>query len=142
MDTTTAFISAVLKPGELIYCNPPSGVDLGIGSKGLPRVWKLRAPLEGTRPAAMRWTQSSSIPIQRFGFVPTGSGGAFWMYNNPPDEMPLCTHVDDFILSSTSLSLARQFYAHYSLSHDDKFFNAGAFFLVLILLGIEIIDGS
>ena len=39
MDTTTAFISAALKPGEIIYCNPPSGVDLGLGSNGLPRVW-------------------------------------------------------------------------------------------------------
>ena len=57
MDTATDFISAALKPGELIYCNPPSGVDLGIGSNGLPRVWKLRAPLEGTRPAAMRWSR-------------------------------------------------------------------------------------
>ncbi len=37
MDTTTAFISAALKPGELIYCNPPRGVDLGLGSNCLPR---------------------------------------------------------------------------------------------------------
>ena len=68
MDTTTAFISAAFQPGELIYCNPPRVVDLGLGSNGLPRVWKLRAPLEGTCPAAMRWTQSSGIPIQSFGF--------------------------------------------------------------------------
>ena len=45
MDTTTVFISAALKPGEFIYCNPPSGVDLGLGSNGLPRGWKLRALL-------------------------------------------------------------------------------------------------
>jgi hypothetical protein len=131
MDTTTAFISATLKPGELIYCNPPSGVDLGIGSNGLPRgrprVWKLLAPLQGIGPAAMCWMQSSSIPIQNFGFVPIGSGGAFWMYNHPPDEMLLCTHVNDFLLSATSLSLARRFYAHYSLCHDGKFFTAGTF---------------
>jgi hypothetical protein len=56
LDTTTAFISAQLKPDDLIYCNPPSDVDIGIGSDGSPRVWKLNAPLEGTRPAAMRWT--------------------------------------------------------------------------------------
>ena len=37
MDTTTAFLSAALKPGELVYCNPPRGVDLGLGSIGLPR---------------------------------------------------------------------------------------------------------
>jgi hypothetical protein len=133
MDTTTAFISAALKPGEIIYCNPPSGVDLGLGSNGLPRVWKLRAPLEGTRPAAMRWTQSSSIPIQSFGFVPIGSGGAFWIYYHPPDEMLLCTHVDDFLLSATTSSLARRFYAHYSLSHDCKFFVARTY------VGIDIL---
>ena len=127
MDTPTAFISAALKPGEIIYCNPPRDVDLGIGTNGLPRVWKLRAPLEGTRPAAMRWTQSSSIPIRSFGFVPIGSGGAFWMYHNPPDEMFLCTHVDDFLLAATSLSLAKRFHAHYSLHHDCKFFIAGTF---------------
>jgi hypothetical protein len=80
MDTTTAFIFAALKPGEIIYCNPPSGVDIGLNSNGLPRDWNLRAPLEGNRPAAMRWTQSSSIPIRSFGFVPIDSGGAFWMY--------------------------------------------------------------
>ncbi len=89
------------------YCNPPCGVDLGIGSNGLPHVWKLRSPLEGTRPAAMRWTHSNSIPIQSFGIVPIGSRGAFWIYNHPPDEMLCCTHVDDFLLSATSLSLAR-----------------------------------
>ena len=133
MDTTTAFISAALKPGELIYCNPPRGVDLGLGSNGLPRVWKLRAPLEGTRPAAMRWTQSSSIPIQSFGFVPIGSGGAFWMYHHTPDDMLLCTHVDDFLLAASSLCLARRFHAHYSLHHDCKFFIAGTF------VGIDII---
>ena len=91
-------------------------------------MWILvRAPLEGTRPAAMRWTQSSSIPIRSFGFVPIGSGGAFWMYHNPPDEMFLCTHVDDFLLAATSLSLAKRFHAHYSLHHDCKFFIAGTF---------------
>ena len=95
MDTITAFISAALKPDETIYCNPPTGVALVLGSNGLriglPRVWKLQAPFESTRPDALRWTQSSSIPIQGFGFVPIGSGGAFWtrMYYHPPDEMLL-----------------------------------------------------
>jgi hypothetical protein len=109
MDTTTAFKfnSAALKPGEIIYCNPASGVDLGLGSNGLPRVGKLRAPLEGTRLAAMRWTQSSSIPIRSFGFVPIGSGVAFWMYYHHPDEMLLCTHVDNFLFSATNVPLAR-----------------------------------
>jgi hypothetical protein len=69
MNTTTAFISAALKPSELIYCTPPSRGDLGLGANCLPSVWKLRVPLEGTRPVAMRWTQSSSIPIRNFGFV-------------------------------------------------------------------------
>jgi hypothetical protein len=133
MDTTTAFISAALKHGELIYCNHPRGVDIGIGSNGLPRVWKFRAPLEGTRPAAMRWTQSSSIPIQSLGFVPIGSGSAFWMYHHPPDDMLLCTHVDDFLLAATSVSLALRFYTHYSLHHDCKFFIAVTF------VGIDII---
>ncbi len=82
------------------------------------------APLEGTRPAAMRWTQSSSIPILSFGFVPVGSGDAFRMYNHPPDEMLLCPHVNVFLLSATSLSLARRFYAHYSLARDCKFFHS------------------
>ncbi len=81
MDTMTEFISAALKPGDIIYCNPPRGVDLGLGSNGLPSVWKLQATLEGTPPqaAAMRWTQSSSIPIKSFGFVPFDSGGVFWI---------------------------------------------------------------
>ncbi len=99
MDTDTAFISAALKPGEVIYCSPPSGVDLGLGSNGLPGVWKLCAPLEDTCPAAMCWTHSSSIPIQSFGYVPIGSGGAIWMYYHPPDEM---LHVVDFLLSATA----------------------------------------
>ena len=109
MDTTTVFISAALKPGEIMYCNPPSGVDHGLGSNGFSRVWKLGAPLEGTRPTAMRWTQSISIPILSFGFVPVGSGDAFRMYNHPPDEMLLCPLVHDFLLSATSLSPARRF---------------------------------
>jgi hypothetical protein len=49
------------------------------------------------------------------------------MYNNPPDEMLLCTDVDGFLLLSTALSLARRFFAHYSLSHDCNFFKAGTF---------------
>jgi hypothetical protein len=79
----------------------------------------------------MRWTQSSSIPMQSFGFVPIGS--AFWMYNHPPDAMLLGTHVHDFLLSDTALSLARLLYAHLSLSHDCKVFTAGTF------VGLDII---
>jgi hypothetical protein len=53
LDTTTAFIFAELKPDEVIYCFPPRYVDIGLGRDGSPRIWKLHAPLEGTRPAAM-----------------------------------------------------------------------------------------
>jgi hypothetical protein len=114
LDTTTAFISAKLKPDEVIYCNPPRDVDIGLGSDGSPRVWKLHAPLEGTRPAAMRWHQSSTEPITSFGFVPIGSCCALWMYYRPPnDQMLLGTHVDDFLLSSTSTSLANSFALHF-----------------------------
>ncbi len=60
-------------------------------------------------------------------------GGAFWMYNHPPDEMLLCTHVDDILLSATTVSLARRFYAHCSLSHDCRFLIAGTF------VGIDIL---
>ena len=111
MDTTTAFISADLKPGEVIYCNPPRDVDIGVGSNGLQRVWKLNAPLEGTRPAAMRWYQSSAQPITGFGFSPIGSGGALWLYQNKEtdDQMLLGTHVDDFLLAASSLILAQSF---------------------------------
>ena len=96
MDTTTAFISADLKPGEVIYCNPPRDVDIGVGSNGLQRVWKLNAQLEGTRPAAMRWYQSSAQPITGFGFSPIGSGDALWLYQNKEtdDQMLLGTHCD------------------------------------------------
>ena len=55
------------------------------------------------------------------------------MYHHPPDEMLLCTHVDDFLLSATSFTLAKRLYAHYSLHHDCKFFIAGTF------VGIDIV---
>jgi hypothetical protein len=67
LDTTTAFISAELKPEEVIHCDPPRDIDIGLGSDGSPRGWKLHAPLEGTRPAAMCWHQSSTEPITSFG---------------------------------------------------------------------------
>ena len=41
--TTIAFISAGLKPGEQIYCNPPGDFDLVLGSDGLFRLRKLNA---------------------------------------------------------------------------------------------------
>ena len=41
MDTRNDFISAELKPGEVIYCNPPRAVDIGVGTNGLQLVWKL-----------------------------------------------------------------------------------------------------
>jgi hypothetical protein len=122
MDTTTAFISAAFQPGELIYCNPPHGVDLGLVSNGLPSVWKLQAPLESTCTAAMCWTQSSSIPVQSFGFVSIGSGGAFWMHHHPLDDMLLCTYVNDFLLAASSLCLAQRSHHHYSLHYDCNFF--------------------
>ena len=108
MDTFTAFSSASLKPNEIIY-NPSRGMDLGIGSNGLQCVWKLCAPLEGTYPAAMQWTQSSGIPISNFGFTPNGSGGVFWMYCESPDKMLLCSHVDDFLLAVSSEGIAHHF---------------------------------
>ena len=123
MDNTTAFISAALKPVEFIYFYPPRGVDIGLGSNGLPRVLKLNAPLEGTRPAVMNWTQTSKIPIKSFGFVPIDSGGAFRMYNHPPDFTLLCTqaHIDDFLLAASGLILAEHFHDHYRLYHKRKF---------------------
>ena len=121
LDTTTAFISAQLKPGEEIYCNPPRDIDIGIGANGLPRVWKLNAPLEGTRPAAMRWYQSSAKPITSFGFVPIGCGGAFWLYLCPPhDSMLLGTHVDDFMVAASSTALADKFAAHFGKTFSCK----------------------
>jgi hypothetical protein len=130
MDTTPAFISAALTPGAVIYCKictPPLGVDIGIGSNGLVLVWKLQAPLEGTRPAAIRWTQSSNIPIKSFEFAPIGSGVSFWMYSKPSDEMLLCPHVDEFLLSTTTLALTLCSYDHYSRHCACKFFVAGTF---------------
>ncbi len=118
MDTITAVISAALQPGpgEIIYCNPPRGVALGLGSHGLARMWKLQAPLEVTCLADMGRTQSSSIPIMSFGFIPIGSGGAFWMYFHPPDKMLLC-----------ALDIAMQFYVHSSRHDDSEFFVADTF---------------
>ena len=121
LDTTTAFVSAQLKPGEVIYCNPPRDIDIGIGTNGLPRVWKLNAPLEGTRPAAMRRYQSSAQPITTFGFIPIGCGGALWLYIRPPrDSMLLGTHVDDFMLAASSTNLADKFAAHFGQSFSCK----------------------
>ena len=112
--TTTAFISAELKTGEVIYCNPLRDVDIGVGPgiNGLQSVWKLNAPLEGTRPAANQaaigWYQSSSQPITGFGFSHIGSGGTL-QNEDTDDYMLLGTHVDDFLLASTSLMLAQAF---------------------------------
>ena len=139
MDTTTTFISAALKHGELIYCNPHCGVDLGLGTNGLPSVWKLQAPLESSCLAAMCWTESSSIPIQSCGFVPIRSGGAFWMYHSFLDKMLLCTHVDDFPLAASSLCLAQSFHAHYSLHCDCKFFIARPCVGIDIILDLDAI---
>ena len=108
--------------------------DVHAPTIGLPHVWKLRSPLEGTRPAAMRWTQSSSIPIQSFGFVPIVSGRAFWLCYHSPDAMLLCTHVDDLLPSASTTPLAWLFYSHYALSHDCKFFLARTFVGIDILL--------
>ena len=69
----------------------------------------LCAPLEGTCPAAMQRTQSSGIPISNFGFTPIGSWGVFWMYCEFSDKMLLCTHVDDFLLASSSEDIALHF---------------------------------
>ena len=44
--------------------------DVHAPTIGLPHIWKLCSPLEGTRPDAMLWTQSISILIQSFEFVP------------------------------------------------------------------------
>jgi hypothetical protein len=132
-------LSTSLKHGELIYCNPHCGVDLGLGTNGLPSVWKLQAPLESSCLAAMCWTESSSIPIQSCGFVPIRSGGAFWMYHSFLDKMLLCTHVDDFPLAASSLCLAQSFHAHYSLHCDCKFFIARPCVGIDIILDLDAI---
>ena len=93
---------------------PPRAVDIGVGINGLQLVWKLSArsaPLEGTRPAAIYWYHSSSRPIAGSGFSLIGSGGPLWLYQNKEtdDQMLLGTHVDDFLLASTSLMLAQAF---------------------------------
>ncbi len=51
------------------------------------------------------------------------------VHNHSPGELLLCTHchVDEIFLSAITLSLARQCYAIYSLSHDCRFSIAGNF---------------
>jgi hypothetical protein len=85
--------------------------------------------LHCTYPAAISWTQSSSILSLSFEFVSIGSSSAFWMHSHSPGELLLCTlwHVDEFFLSAITLSLARQCYANYSPSHDSRLFIAGNF---------------
>ncbi len=62
----------------------------------------------------MRWHQSSTEPMTSFEFVPISSCGALWLYYRPPnDQMLLGTNVDDFLLSSTSTSLANSFALHF-----------------------------
>jgi hypothetical protein len=58
---------------------------------GPPGVWKLRAPLEGTRPAAMRWQSPVVFLLGVLALFLLVLGG-----HPPPDKMFLCTHVDDF----------------------------------------------
>ncbi len=54
MDTTTANIFAVLKPGNIIlHWNLPCVGDLIFGL--LSVVWKLQAPFEGACPATTCW---------------------------------------------------------------------------------------
>jgi len=134
MDTFTAFISASLKPDEIFYCIPSRDTDLGIGSNGLQCVWKLCAPLEGTCPAAMQWTQSSGIPISNFGFTPIGSWGVFWMYCESPDKMLLCSHVDDFLLAASSEGSAHHFEKYCSKHHNCHFGLAEEFVGIHIVL--------
>ena len=86
------------------------------------------APLEGIHPAAMLWTQSTGILISNFGFKPICSGGAFWMYCDSSDKMLLCTHVDDFLLASSSKDIVPRFEQYYSKHHKCKFGAAGEFF--------------
>jgi len=122
MDTTTAFISAPLKPDEVVYCYPPRGLDLGLDSAGKAKIWKLNTALEGTRPASMRWNQSSSAVISKFGFVPIGSGGAFWRYYDPPaDEIIMCTHVDDFLLAHSNPQIGKRFDEFYGQHYTRRY---------------------
>ena len=122
MDTTTAFISAPLKPNEVVFCYPPRGIELELDSDGNAKIWKLNTALEGTRPASMRWNQSSSAVIIEFGFVPVGSGGAFWRYYDPPeDEMLMCTHVDDFLITHSNVRIGNRFHVFYAKHYTCKY---------------------
>jgi hypothetical protein len=67
------------------------------------------------------------------GFVPVGSDSAFRLYHLPPDNMLLCTHVDDLLLSAAGHVIANRLYLHYGLHHRSKFSVAGTF------VGIDII---
>jgi hypothetical protein len=133
MNTTTAWYDHL--------CNPPSSVDLGLGSNDFPSKWKLLAPLNYTYTAAISWTQSSSTILSLcFDSISFVSRGAFWMHNHSPGELLLCTHchVDEFFLSAITLSLARQCYAIYKMSHDCRFSIAGNFDC-LILFGFKML---
>ena len=95
---------------------------------------KLCAPLEGTCPVAMQWTQSSGIPISNFGFSPIGSGGAFGMYCEPPDKMLLYSDVDDFLLAASSEGIAHHFEKYCSKHHKCHFGLAEEFVGIHIVL--------
>ena len=49
------------------------------------------------------------FPSKPLDFFPIGSGGVFWLCHHPPDDMLLCTYIDDFLLAASNLCLARSF---------------------------------
>ena len=104
------------------------------GSNGLQCVWNLSAPLQETCPVIMLWAQSSVIPISIFGLKPICSGSALWIYCDSPDKLLVYTHVNNFLLATSSDGITPHFQRYYSMYRKCKYGLAGGFVGVRIVL--------
>lgn len=112
LDVKTAFLNGDLK--EEIYMKLPPGFETQ------DKVMKLCKSLYGLKQAARSWNQKLKESLKKVGFEQSDSDECLYVKQEQMDSQFLVCHVDDLLLSSSSLSALEATVAKLSEPRNQK----------------------
>jgi len=103
-DFNSAYLNGVLGDDEEIYMEEPPGYETG----GYKVKW-LRKAIYGLKQAGQKWYDALSIALLKLGFWVTAADPSVFTAQVGTDLLILAVHVDDCILTGSSMSLIDEY---------------------------------
>lgn len=95
LDVKSAFLNGALDEGEIVYVNPPRGLDLGLKPGEAMRLLKA---LYGWKRAPKIWSKTFREAVKGLGFTQLKSEECFYFVNVEDSTVWVIVYVDDVLV--------------------------------------------